>query len=398
MADSPFREAVLQELLSLRDGGLYRELLHLERLGGSRVRWEGRTYLDLSSNDYLGIAGDEALRQEFLGSLDAEGTISGRAFGGASSRLLSGNSLAYSSLEKALAYRCGTESALVLSTGYHANLAALTTFFGPEDALFSDQLNHASIIDGARLSGARIFPYCHLDLGHLEELLAQHRGRFRRAAIVSESLFSMDGDLADLTGLAELRSRFRAALVVDEAHAFGVFGPSGAGLCAALPASGRPDLLVGTFGKAVGSFGAFVGCSFEARELLINRARTLVFTTALPPLFLNWTRFVVEHLPGLEARRNHLRGLAGSLRDGLAQRGLSTAGDSQIVPVIIGENEAALAASDLLKEHGYLARAIRPPTVPPGTARLRLSLSANMTWAELAPLPDLLSPFAKRIS
>lgn len=392
MADSPFREAIRKELSDLRDRGLYRELLHLERMGASRVRHGGKTYLDLSSNDYLGIAAETALQQEFLSSLGEEGLSPQHSFGGTSSRLLSGNSLAYSSLESVLAERCATESALVFSTGYHANLAVLTTFFGSEDALFSDQLNHASLIDGARLSGAKILLYRHGDLGHLEALLREHRGGFRRAAIVSESLFSMDGDLADLAGLADLRERFEAALVIDEAHAFGVFGPDGAGRCATLPSSSRPDLVVGTFGKAIGSFGAFVACGFEARELLINRARSLVFTTALPPLSLAWTRFIVERLPQWEGRRRHLLDLARSLREALTHEGLSTAGASQIVPVLLGENGVALAASERLRDHGFLARAIRPPTVPQGTARLRLSLSANMEWADLAPVAVLLAP------
>lgn len=339
----------------------------------------------LCSNDYLGLASDRSLQTEFLRTL-GPGTNWLAATG---SRLLSGNHPGYLQLEDHLAQAYGREAALVFNSGYHANLGILPALLDDRDVIFSDRLNHASLLDGARLSGAKLIRYPHLDHVQLERLLTKHRSAFRHAVIVTESLFSMDGDRADLNHLAALKRAHDAWLLVDEAHALGVFGPRGLGLAEDQQALGSIDLLIGTFGKAFGSLGAFCVCDQIVREVLVNRMRPFIFTTALPPLIVAWSDFVLQRLGEWSERRTRLLTLAGKLRDGLQAAGLTTRGDSQIVPLVLGSNSAALAVAESLRGQGWQVLAVRPPAVPEGTARLRLAVTASLNAETLGSLPAL---------
>ncbi|MFZ5444032.1 MAG: 8-amino-7-oxononanoate synthase [Myxococcota bacterium] len=350
-----------EETLSALDAQhLRRRLEPLESPVGARVRVAGRELLSFSSNDYLGLATDADVVRAAQGALTRHGLGSG------ASRLVVGDTAAHQSLERALARFEGAEAAVLFNSGYAANVGALSALFGPQDVLFSDALNHASLIDGCRLSRAKVVVYPHRDLEALEALVRAHPGR--RRAVVTDTVFSMDGDRAPLRALARLCEVHGLALVVDEAHATGVLGPTGRGL--AELEGVRADVHVGTLSKALGCFGAYVAGSAALREVLLNRARSLVFSTALPAALCAAAECALEKLraPPLRAR----------LAERIAQtaQGLGLAPDSAVFSVVLGEARAALAVSARLREAGLLVKAIRPPTVPEGTSRLRIAVSA----------------------
>ena len=332
--------------------------------------------LNFSSNDYLDLAGADPLKRAAHEAIDAFGC------GATASRLMAGHLDIHERLQQRLAAWVGMNAALVLGTGFQANLAVLTALTGPNDLIFSDQLNHASIIDGCRLSKAVTHRFQHNDMGHLERLLREHAGRGRRF-IVTESVYSMDGDRAPAAELRRLADTFNAFWIVDEAHALGVFGPSGRGVCADEGVS--PDLMVGTLGKSLGGFGGFVAGSKPAVELLINRGRPFIYSTGLPPACAASALAavdIVERDPELGAT---LRRRARGFTDRLRRLGLHVPADpSQIIPVVLGSNATALAVAKRLVDTGILATAIRPPTVPVGTSRLRLSLTLAHTEEDLA--------------
>jgi len=392
MIPERWARALSGELEELARAGNLRGLRCLEPEPGTRVRLDGRTLVNCSSNDYLGLAHDAGLLAEFYATLSPETLVPRFGLGAASSRLLTGNHENYRLLEDALAAAYGRESALVFNSGYHANLGILAALAGPRDAIFSDRLNHASLLDGARLSGAKLFRYNHLDQEHLKALLRKHRSQYRRALLVTESVFSMDGDVANLAGLADLRDGYDLFFYVDEAHAAGVFGDQGLGCCETQKAADRIDLVLGTFGKAWGSAGAYALCDRRVRDYLVNKARPFIFTTGLPPVVVHWNRFVLERMPGWNGRRQKLAGLAGRLRQALQSSGLTTGGESQIVPIVIGSNADTLAAAEALMTEGLLLLPIRPPTVPAGTARLRISLTAAMAWEDVCRIPEIVRP------
>jgi 8-amino-7-oxononanoate synthase len=379
-----------EELDQLRTADAFRRLPAFERREGPWVWFEGRRLLNLSSNDYLGLAADAELQRAFLKQAAAEPTVDGFGLGATASRLLAGNHPACQRLEHDLAHAYGREAALVTSSGYHANCGWLASLAGPQDAVFSDRLNHASLWDGLRLSGAQSHRFRHRDYGHLETLLARFRPQVRRAWIVSESVFSMDGDRADLEALAALKQRWDARLVLDEAHAFGVFGATGLGLAEAQGRIADVDLIIGTFGKALAGLGAFVISDRVVVDCLVNKMRTFIFTTALPPLLVAWLVHLFLQRSNWDSRRAQLATLAADLRQALAAEGLATLGDTQIVPIVLGENQLAVKVAASLQAQGFWALPIRPPTVPAGTARLRLSLTANLPADALAPLPGLI--------
>ena len=374
-------EELSRELSELSARGRLRRLRTVEDRRGPYVRMEGRWLLNLSSNDYLGLSAEITL-EEITERLSA--------FGAGASRLLSGNHALYEALEARLSELYG-RPALVFSSGYLANLGVLCGLCGRRDAIFADKLVHASLIDGMRLSGATFYRYPHRDLEALEDLLRRRRSRHPRALIVTESVFSMDGDFPDLSALVEIKERYGAFLVLDEAHAVGVFGRRGLGLAEELDLLDRVDLLVGTFGKALGAYGAFVVTAEEVRDYLVNRARSFIFTTALPPVVVAGALAGLERAVEAGERRRRVRELSAHLRRalGMVRGGLSD--QVPIVPVVVGEDRRALALSARLFEAGFLAPAIRPPTVPEGTARLRLSLSASMRWEDLERLPLIIS-------
>lgn len=338
--------------------------------------------LDLSSNDYLGLAADPRLREA-----TERAVRESRRVGSTASRLLAGNSPDWEQAELDFAAFAGAGAALFFSSGYAANLGLLGALVRPGDVVFSDSANHASLIDGMRLGGARKVVYPHRDLSRLEEALAAERAGSQAKLIVTESVFSMEGDRAPLAALAELARRYDADLILDEAHAVGVFGPDGRGLAAELGLEREALAVVHTCGKALASAGAFVCSDALLKEVLVNRARTFIFSTASPPYLAGQIRAAAALARQANDRRAHLGELARSLRDGLRGEGFDIgASESQIVPLMAGSNDAALAWAALLREDGFAVRAIRPPTVPEGQARLRLSVTAALGHDDIARL------------
>lgn len=366
--------------------GLMRQLLDMGGRDGVHIDYAGQRMLNVSANDYLGIAGDSRRAEAFLGAAAGDG------MGSSASRLLSGDHAAAACLESELAdaYGHGRE-ALVLNSGYHANAGILPALVSRRDLVLTDKLAHASIIDGARLCDATWIRYRHGDLDHLASLLQSKRDAYDCVFIVTESIFSMDGDLADLPGLVELKKRFDAVLYVDEAHAVGVRGTRGLGLSEEQGVLAEIDILVGTFGKALASMGAFAVVPPILKAHLVNTMRPLIYSTALPPLVVNWSRQVFGEMQTMGDQRRVLSALAERFRTAIQDANLETRGASQIVPVILGENNAAVTRAKQLRDAGYLVFPIRPPTVPRGTARLRFSLSSRMTWADVEKIPVFLS-------
>jgi 8-amino-7-oxononanoate synthase len=363
------------ELHQLVDEGLYRAVRALPAVGG-RVEWNGQTYLNFSSNDYLDLARAEPLKAAARAAVDRYGC------GATGSRLMTGHLDIHEALEQRLAQWVDMEAALVFGAGFLANVGVITALTGPDDLIFSDQLNHASLIDGCRLSKAASCVYQHNNLDHLHDLLRTRRCSGRRF-IVTETLFSMDGDEALTADLRRLADQFDAVLIVDEAHALGVFGPNGSGM--ARRDGVRPDVLVGTLGKSLGSFGGFVAANQTIIQLLVNRARTFIYSTGLPPASAAAALAAVEVLHAQPELGRALREKAAAFAAHLVAHGIAIAATpSQIVPIVIGANDTALAVGRHLLEDQLLAVAVRPPSVPPGTARLRLSLTLAHDAADLA--------------
>jgi 8-amino-7-oxononanoate synthase len=366
-------------------------MLPVQTTEQGRIRVDGSNYLNLAGNDYLGLAGNRKLIREFYAGLDSDTLLKRYAPGSSSSRLMTGNHVGYRQLEEGLAELYTAEKALVFNSGYHINIGLLPALAGKGDLILADKLCHASLIDGMRLSRARVIRYPHLDYNRIEELLKTHRDSYATIFLVTESIFSMDGDCADLRVLASLKQRYDAVLYVDEAHAAGVRGRRGLGLAEEQHVLDQVDLLVGTFGKAWAGHGAFTACSAIIYDSLINTARSLIFTTALPPVNIHWLTFILPKIREMQAERQQLQKLAGYLRNALQEQGLETAGDSQIVPVLIGDAERTVTVAEQLHKHGFWLSAIRPPTVPAGTSRLRLSVTAVLNQQQLAPLPQLIA-------
>lgn len=343
--------------------------------------------LNLSSNDYLGLATDIDLRREFLEGLTPETFLPSSS----SSRLLTGNFTAYRELEALLAKLFGTEAALTFNSGYHANTGILPAVCDAHTLILADKLVHASLIDGIRLSTARCIRYRHNDYEQLQRLLAEHQGAYRQFIIVTESIFSMDGDEADLRQLVQLKRAYSNVLLyVDEAHAFGVRGANGLGCAEEQQCIADIDFLVGTFGKALASAGAYIVCRSVIRDYLINRMRTFIFTTALPPVTVQWTLFVLQRLSAFGEKRAHLQQISRQLKEALERKGFSCPSTSHIVPMITGESAAAIALAEELQRKGFYVLPVRPPTVPEGTSRLRFSLTAEVTKGEVKRVVEMI--------
>ncbi|WP_118805376.1 8-amino-7-oxononanoate synthase [Haemophilus haemolyticus] len=372
-------DAFKQQLEQLSAKNQYRSIPDLVHQGRYIMR-ENRKMLNMSSNDYLGLASNENLHQSFLQRYGDNFP----SFTSSSSRLLTGNFPVYTDLEQLIAQRFQRESALLFNSGYHANLGILPALTTTKSLILADKLVHASMIDGIRLSQCEFFRYRHNDYEHLKSLLEKNAGKFDRTFIVTESVFSMDGDVADLNYLVQLKKQFsNTYLYVDEAHAIGVYGKNGLGIAERANVIADIDLLVGTFGKALASMGAYVVCDQILKECLINQMRPLIFSTALPPFNVAWTHFIFERLPQFSKERTHLEQLSAFLRQEVEHRTQIMPSQTCIVPYILGENDATLAKAKDLQEQGYYCLPIRPPTVPKGTSRIRLSLTADMTMDEV---------------
>lgn len=347
--------------------------------------------VNLCSNDYLGLATDLRIREAVISAL-AEGS----PVASTGSRLLSGNADVWEELESEIAQFMGSEAALYFNSGYSANAGMLAALIRPSDIVFSDSANHASIIDGLRLSRARkvIFPHC--DMDSLERELRKDSSGGQKF-IVTESIFSMDGDRAPISELVAIAERYGAELIIDEAHATGVVGPQGKGLVAAAGLSDRVLVTIHPSGKALASMGGFVCCSEKLKQYLVNHARTFIFSTALPPYIAWQTRAAIRIVAAADRQRSDLATLAAFLREKLREAGFDIGNsDAQIVPIFLGENECAVRCAAALNEAGFGVRPIRPPSVPAGTARLRISLNAKLSTADLARFADALVSIRNR--
>jgi 8-amino-7-oxononanoate synthase len=365
-----------ERLEEIRELGLYRKLRSVSGPQGPRVLLDGRPVLLLCSNNYLGLADHPRVREAAAEAAMRYGAGSG------ASRLISGNMTIHRRLEEALAAFKGTEACVLFGSGYLANSGVVSALAREGDVVFSDALNHASIVDGCRLSRAETFVYDHCDVDHLDWGLRQAEGR--GALIVTDGVFSMDGDVAPLRDIVELAHRHDARVMVDEAHGTGCIGPGGRGLVAELGLEGEVDVIVGTLGKALGSYGAYLLCDQTMAEYVINTARTLIFSTALPPPAVAAGLAALGLLREQPRRVEKLQRNARALREALAESGVPVEdGATPIVPLIVGDSDAAVAAGERALERGIFAPAIRPPTVPHGTSRLRLAVMASHTKSEL---------------
>jgi len=370
--------AAADELDGIRGRGLERFLREIESAQEPEVTIAGRRVLLLCSNNYLGLATHPEVVEAARDALTRYGASA------VSSRLISGHMTPHAELERRLATWKGCERALAFSTGYQANVGVITSLVGRGDVVVSDELNHASIIDGCRLSRAEVAVYRHNDVEHLAEILARHHGA-RRVLVATEAVFSMDGDRAPLAELGATCRRAGAWLMVDEAHSAGIFGPGGAGLASEPEIDDLVDVHVGTLGKALGSFGAYVAGSRALTDLLVNRARSFIFTTGLPPSAAAAALAAIDIAEREPERARGLLERARGLGDRLRASGLEVPRvESQILPVMVGDADRAVDAARRLLERGVYVAAIRPPTVPAGTSRLRVSLMATHDDEQLA--------------
>ncbi len=390
---SDFDEAWRRCLEGLEKTGRRRRLRDVDRLGDGRVDSGAGPVLDFSSNDYLGLSHHPVLIERACAYARRWGA------GAGASRLVSGNLLPFGEIEAKIARGMGAEAALVFVSGVQANVTLLPALLdakvlGGEPLVYADRLNHASLIQGCVAAGVRQIRFRHNDLEHLEALLARDEALARPRVIITESVFSMDGDCADVAALAALAEKYGAFLYLDEAHATGVMGRDGFGLAHGL----RNALVMGTFSKGLGGFGAYAACSAVLREYLVNRCGGVIYATALPPAVLGAMEAALDMIPELGAARARVAGHAARFRAALAAAGLDTgASTTQIVPLILGAEERALDMARALEAEGFLAVAIRPPTVPAGTSRIRFTFSAGHTEEQVAALSEAVVRLAKTL-
>jgi 8-amino-7-oxononanoate synthase len=369
--------------------GLRRELIQFEVLDARSVKVAGKTYVNFASNDYLGLRFHPEVIKRASEWASLYGTGSG------ASRHVTGNLAAFDALEAKVARLKGKEAALIMASGFQTNGAVLQALLdkavlGEEPLVFSDRFNHASMHFGCLAAGARQIRYRHADARHLEQLLSQYQSDKRPKFILTESVFSMDGDVAPMAKIAALAREHDAMLFVDDAHGTGVWGEHGAGL------SSEADIAVGTFSKALGGFGGYVACSETMRDYLVNRCSGLIYSTALPPPVLGAIDAALDLLPTMDLERCRVAGISAGFRDGAYELGLDTGFSvTQIVPVILGTPEAALAMSGELRRAGLWAAAIRPPTVPNGTARLRFAFTTAHEYADVDQVLEVFEKHAK---
>jgi glycine C-acetyltransferase len=381
-----------EELSALREAGLYRSMRVIHGAQGSHVELDGRQVLLLCSNNYLGLADHPALKRASVDG-SALGTGSG------ASRLVSGTMDLHDRLETRIAAFKRTEKALLFNSGYAANTGIISALVGRGDAIFSDRLNHASIVDGAQLSRAGFFRYPHRDMETLEKMLQEKGGKGRRL-IVTDGVFSMDGDIAPLSRIVELARRYGALLMVDDAHGCGVLGASGRGSAELSGVLDGIDIQMGTLGKGFGSFGAYAAASAEICEYLVNKSRSFIFSTSLPPAVLAASLAAIDLVDSPEGAR--LRGkLAANValfKQRLAAWGFDTMGsETQIVPIFVGPAETTMEFSRQLLEQGLFVQGIRPPTVPAGSCRLRCTIMATHEVGDLELAVQTIGAVGKRL-
>lgn len=376
-----------EQLDQLKQQGNFRQFTSNQQQG----RWitiQDKTMLNLASNDYLGLAADLNLREEFLDTLKIERAL----FSSSSSRLLTGNFTEYKQFENSLSQAFG-RAALLFNSGYHMNIGILPALADSKTVILADKLVHASMIDGIRLSNAQYVRYRHNDLQHLEQLLQKYHQdeQIERIVVVTESIFSMDGDETDLTALVQLKQRFaKTMLYVDEAHAIGVRGEQGLGCAEQYGVLDQIDFLVGTFGKAIASVGGYIICDSIIRDYLINKMRPLIFSTALPPISMAWSDFIFNKVLKMQQQRQHLAEISQYLQQAVIAKGFSSPSSSHIIPIILGESQAAIEKARYVQQQGFYAMPVRPPTVPQNSSRLRISLTTLVQKNELEQLVECL--------
>lgn len=363
-------------LEELKSNSHFRNLKDFEAKDGKFIFYKGQKLLNLSSNNYLNFADNREITKEFLDIVGDK-----YSFGSASSRLLTGTLPVYKELENLLSGLYKKDAALIFNSGYHANVGISSALNQKGDVIFSDKLNHASIIDGMRLSEGKFFRFPHNNMEVLEKLLIRERKNYRNAFIITESVFSMDGDIEDLKKIVELKKKYDCNFIIDEAHAFGVFGEKGLGVAEDLGIIDDVDLIVGTFGKSVGSMGAFAVGSRVLIDFLINKSRSFIFSTALPPICIAFSKWIIENkFPKVREKCKKMLSI-----------GKSFGSDSHIIPVIVGENKDTIDLCEVLFHNGYFTLPIRPPTVPVGTSRIRLSLTCDIEENELTNLKEIVN-------
>ena len=376
-----------EQLDQLKQQGNFRQFTSNQQ-HGRFITIRDRTMLNLASNDYLGLAADLELREEFLDTLKIERTL----FSSSSSRLLTGNFAEYEQFENSLSKTFG-RAALLFNSGYHMNIGILPALVDSKTIILADKLVHASMIDGIRLSTAQYVRYRHNDLQHLEQLLQKYHQdeQIERVIVVTESIFSMDGDETDLAALVKLKQRFhKTMLYVDEAHGIGVRGKQGLGCAEQYAVLDQIDFLVGALGKAMASVGGYIICDSIIRDYLINKMRPLIFSTALPPISMAWSDFIFNKMLSMQQQRQHLVEMSQYLQHAVIEKGFYSPSSSHIIPIIVGDSQAAIEKAKYVQQQGFYAMPVRPPTVPQNSSRLRISLTSLVQKAELEQLVECL--------
>ena len=367
------------ELNKLKNNSQYRTIKNIEQKFSKYIIVDDRKMLNLSSNDYLNLSCDKNLREEFIDRYKNHPEF---LFSSASARLLTGNSKTYFELEKRISNLFNKESALLFNSGYQCNQGIISTLLSKGDCIISDKLNHASIVSGLKLSPSDHFRYKHLDYDNLENILKTKRNNYKNAMIISESVFSMDGDIADIKKLVQLKKKYNCMLMIDEAHAFGVFGNNLAGVASSLNLLNDIDIITVTLGKAIASMGALCISSSTIINYLINKASSFIFSTAIPSVNVLWTNFLLNNkFELLIQKKEKLNKLFQQVH-----KIYPSVSSSQIIPVIIGDSIKTRIKAEELQKAGFFVLPINPPTVPIGTSRLRLSLCADMKFEEIETL------------
>ena len=369
----------IKELEKLKDNNNFRKIKNIESKKGKYIFFDGKNLLNFSSNDYLNLSSDRKFIDEFISKYSDNKEF---IFSSSSSRLLTGTSFVYNKLEQNISRLFNKEKCLLFNTGYQCNLGVVSSLVNRDDVIFSDKLNHASIIDGMKLSGAKFYRFKHCDYTTLEELLKKYRNQYKKAIIISESVFSMDGDIADIFKLVELKNKYNCLLMIDEAHAFGIFGEN---LTGAFEGIKDIDIITATLGKSFGSMGAFCVSSEIIINYLINKANSFIFSTALPSVNIMWSNFLIEEKFNLVKEKSKKLNELIIKANSYAQTNSKT----QIIPIIIGENDKTIKIAEYLQSKGFYVLPVRPPTVPVGSSRLRLSLTSDITFNEFKTLIDL---------
>ena len=369
-----FYQRIHTELLQFKAKGAYR-FLKLPQADSNGINF--------ASNDYLGLTISPDLVHKF--------DVKPYKLSASSSRLLSGNHQYYKETEDLLQEQYRSEAALYFNSGYHLNIGVLPSITTKNDLILADKLVHASLIESFKLTSAKVIRYRHLDYEQLENLLQKNKANFESIFIVSESLFSMDGDKVNLKRLVDLKKAYSAYLYLDEAHAVGVLGQNGLGLAEENNLMSEVDFLVGTMGKALASVGAYLICEQELKDYLVNTCRSLIYTTALPPVNLAWSKFVLENLSDFDEKRKQLKELSTYLKRQFKAIGVEIKGDAHILALIIGDNNKCVQLASQLEKAGIRVQAIRPPTVPRGTSRIRLSLHADLSFEAIDKLVAVIS-------